>query len=122
MGRGFGQLRRVGNLQFGWPDPFNRLPAARAGICTALGLGHAVSNEALVLLIWNHADSGSPPLHRPTIADAEVYPYYRPCPDAGALWGLTQPLQPNPDGHRPRSEVVMPETPSRGLRLPFRVV
>lgn len=103
-------------------NPFDRLPNTRVGVCTALGLGGAIFNETLVLLVWNHADSGFPPLHRPTVADAEDYPYYRPCADADALWGLTGPLQPNPGGLQPQPEVVMPETPSRGLRLPFRVV
>jgi hypothetical protein len=103
-------------------NPFDRLPNTCVGICTALGLGGTTFNDTLVLLVWNHADSGSPPLHRPTVADADDYPYYRPCADAGALWGFTEPLQPNPDGLQPQPEVVMPETPSRGLRLPFRVV
>ena len=103
-------------------NPFDRLPNTRMGICTALGLGGTTLNDTLVLLVWNHADSGSPPLHRPTVADADDYPYYRPWADAGALWGFTEPLQPNPDGLQPQPEVVMPETPSLGLRLPFRVV
>jgi hypothetical protein len=97
-------------------NPFDRLPNTRVGVCTALGLGGPIFNETLVLLVWNHADSGSPPLHRPTVADAEDYPYYRPCAHVGALWGLTEPLQPNPDGLQPQPEVVMPETPSRGSR------
>lgn len=76
----------------------------------------------MVILAWSHADSGSPPLHRPTVADAEDYPYYRPRPEADASWGLTEPLSPNPDKLEPQPEVVMPETTSRGLRLPFYVV
>ncbi|MBI4327673.1 MAG: hypothetical protein HY674_20775 [Chloroflexi bacterium] len=103
-------------------NPFDRLPNTRSGICTALALGGAIFNETLVVLVWNHADSGSPPLHRPTVADAEDYPHFRPRPDADAPWGLTEPLPPNPDALRPQPEVVMPETPGRGLRLPFRVV
>jgi hypothetical protein len=100
-------------------NPFDRLPSTHIGICTALGLG---GPDSLVILVWNHADSGSPALHRPTIADAEDYPHYRPNPDASALWGLTAPLSPNPDDLQPQPEVVMPEPTSRGLRLPFRVV
>jgi hypothetical protein len=103
-------------------DPFVRLPKSHAGICTALGLGHFTTGDALILLVWSHVDSDSPPLHRPTVADAEDYPYYRPRPEADAPWGLTEPLPPNADGILPQPEVVMPETPSRGLRLPFRVV
>jgi hypothetical protein len=103
-------------------DPFDRLPKTRLGICTALGLGGPMLNETLIVLVWNHADSGSPPLHRPTVADAEDYPYYRPRANAAALWGLTGPLPPNAEAIQPQPEVVMPETASRGLRLPFRVV
>lgn len=103
-------------------DPFDRLPSSHAGICTALGLGHVTSDDTLIVLVWNHIGSNSPPLHRPTVADAEDYPHYRPRPEADALWGLTEPLPPNPDGLQPQPEVVMPETSSQGLRLPFQVV
>jgi hypothetical protein len=103
-------------------DPFARLPSTHQGICTALGLGHYTLSDTLIVLVWKHAGSGSPPLHRPTVADAENYPYYRPRPDADAHWGLTEPLPPNPDGLLPQPEVIMPETTSQGLQLPFRVV
>jgi hypothetical protein len=101
-------------------DPFDRLPATHVGICAALGLGRA--DTTLILLAWNHRVCGSPPLHRPTVADAEVYPYYRPYPDPNALWGFTHPLQLNPDALQPQPELVLPETTSQGLLLPFRVV
>lgn len=101
-------------------NPFDRLPSSHIGICTALGLGDVT--ETLIILVWSHADSGSPPLHRPTIADAESYPFYRPHPDANSLWGLTAPLPPNPDGIQPQPEVVMPDPTGKGLRLPFLVV
>jgi hypothetical protein len=103
-------------------DPFDRLPKTRSGICTALGLGGPISSETLIVLVWIQANSGSPPLHRPTVADAEDYPYYRPCADPAAHWGLTEPLSPNLDALLPQPELVMRETSSRGLRLPFRVV
>jgi hypothetical protein len=93
-------------------NPFDRLPISHVGICTALGLGGFT--DTLVILVWSHADSGSPPLHRPTIADAEAYRYYRPNPDAHAPWGLTAPLLPNPDGLMPQPEVVMPDPTSKG--------
>ena len=103
-------------------NPFDRLPQTRTGICTALGLGHFTQNDTLIVLAWDHVDSGSPPLHRPTVADAEAYPHYRPHSQANVVWGLTKPLPPNPDGLQPQPEVVMPETTGKGLRLPFRVV
>jgi hypothetical protein len=85
-----------------------------------LGLGSA--DASLILLVWSHTGCGSPPLHRPTVADAEDYPYYRPHSDAARPWGFTHPLPPNPDALQPQPELVMPEITSRGLRLPFRVV
>jgi hypothetical protein len=103
-------------------DPFDRLPKSHEAICTVLGLGHFTAEDTLIVLVWDHVDSNSPPLHRPTVADAEDSPYYRPRQEADAPWGLTEPLPPNPDGLQPQPEVVMPETSSQGLRLPFRVV
>jgi hypothetical protein len=85
-------------------------------------LGDPKFNETLIVLVWSHADSGSPPLHRPTVADAGDYPYYRPRADGAAPWGLTAPLKPNRDALQPQPEVVMREISSRGLRLPFRIV
>lgn len=103
-------------------NPFDSLGYIRTKICTALGLGHYKSDEVLIVLGWNHEDSGSPPLHRPTIADAEDSPHYRPRLEADALWGLTRPLTPNKDKCKPQPEVVIQETSSIGLRLPFCVV
>jgi hypothetical protein len=103
-------------------DPFDRFPHSHEALCTALGLGHFTAEDTLIVLVWDHVDSGSPPLHRPTVADAEDSAYYRPRHDADAPWGLTEPLPPNPDGLQPQPEVVMPETSSQGLRLPFRVI
>ena len=102
-------------------DPFDHLPTSHGGICTALGLG-GWGRATLILLVWSHIGCGSPPLHRPTVADAEVNPYYRPHPDASALWGFTCPLPPNSGGLQPQPELVMPVTTSKGLRLPFRVI
>ncbi len=100
-------------------NPFNFLPNTHTGICTALGLGDFP--EAMIVLIWNHAASGSPALHRPTIADAEAYRYYRPNPNAASLWGLTEPLPPNLDGLHPQPELVLSDPTSIGLQLPFLV-
>lgn len=103
-------------------DPFDRLPKSHFGICTALGLGGQTLNETLIVLVWNHVDTGSPALHRPTVADAGDYPYYRPRADADALWGLTEPLSPNPDALEPQPEIIMREATSQGLALPFRII
>jgi hypothetical protein len=101
-------------------NPFDRLPISHAGIRAALGLGEFT--DTLIILVWHQADSGSPPLHRPTIADAADFRHYRPNPDRTALWGLTAPPLPNPDRLQPQPEVVMPDPTSKGLRLPFLIV
>ncbi len=101
-------------------NPFDRLPQAREEIYTALGLGDFRADDALIVLIWSHLDTDSPPLHRPTIADAEDFPFYRPCTDIAAAWGLTEPLS-RSSGLQPQPEVVMPQKTSKGLQLPFRI-
>lgn len=103
-------------------NPFDQFPNSHAAICTSLGLGHVTTADTLIVLVWSHVDSGSPPLHRPTIADAKANPYFRPHADAKIHWGLTKPLPPNPGKLQPQPEVVMPEITSMGLQLPFRVV
>jgi hypothetical protein len=101
-------------------DPFERLPPSHDAIRTALGLGHSNSDQ-LLLLTWDHEPTASP-LHRPTVADAGGYTFYRPRPEADAHWGLTSPLLPNPSALAPQPEVVLAEISSHSLRLPFRVV
>ncbi|HEX9621899.1 MAG TPA: hypothetical protein VF989_17255 [Polyangiaceae bacterium] len=101
-------------------NPFDRLPDKHAQIRTVLALGS--SDEALILLAWSHADCGAPPLHRPTVADAEMCVSYRPYPAPDAPWGFTSPLAPNPWGLDPQPEVVMRQLAGTGLLLPFRVV
>ena len=102
-------------------NPFQRLPQNRRAICTALGLGRFDRDESLVALAWDHRAVGSPPLHRPTIADAEDFEYFRPHPDPGASWGLTEPLTPNDDGVGPQPEIVMRVVKAEGLKLPILI-
>jgi len=106
----------------GTANPFNRLPKSRVAICSALGLGGPAFYDAIVVLVWGHAESGFPPLHRPTVADAADYPYYRPHSDPTSISGFTEPLPPNLDRCSPQPEVILAEIDSRGLRLPFQVL
>lgn len=101
--------------------PFDQLPTTHQGVCTALGLGHVTPADRLILLTWSHADSGSPPLHRPTVADAGEYAYYHPHPDAARLWGQTEPLPPNAGGLSGQPELVLHPLTGHGLRLPFLI-
>lgn len=103
-------------------DPFAQLPNSRDGICTALGLGHFTSSDTLLLLVWNHAESEARALHRPTVADAADSIWWRPRQEADALWGLTEPLTPNPGGLGGQPEVVMRVITGKSLQFPFRVI
>lgn len=102
--------------------PFESATMDREDLRTALGLGEMASSEILILLCWGHAESGCPPLHRPTVADAETYAYFRPFPDPNSPWGMTEPLRPNPKGISPQPEVVLQDPTSVGLRLPVTIL
>ena len=103
-------------------DPFASLPSQHCDICTVLGLGMIGSGEPLIKLVWGHAASGSPPLYQPTVADAGEYSYFRPKAEDKQYWGLTEPLAPNATGFSGQPEVVMQETSSIGIQLPFFIV
>lgn len=104
-------------------NPFDKLPKTRKGLCGALGLGLMLNNnEPLILLVWDHATSGTPALHRPTIADACDYSFFRPHQNPNQAWGMTEPLQPNTENFMPQPEIVMPATASSGLKLPYLVL
>jgi hypothetical protein len=102
-------------------NPFARLPATQAGICAALGLGHISNTHAIVLLEWDHVTSGSPPLHRPTIADAECNPHFSPHMNPIEVHGWTKPLA-YTSTLPAQPEVVTPKLGSLGLKLPFHVI
>jgi len=79
--------------------PFNHIPRTTAGVRTALGLGDYPATVTLVLLSYRSSgSSGTLELHRPTIAEAAEYSWYRPWPDPAAAHGMTGPLPPNPAG------------------------
>ena len=98
--------------------PLVDLPSDRDGLRSVLGLGTYQAHHELIFLVWDHVAAGRPPLHRPTVADAGLYDFYRPCADRNARWGLTKPLRTGMDG---RPEVVLRECNCRGLLLPFQV-
>lgn len=95
-------------------DPFACLPASAEGIACALGIGHYRGGE-LVALIYNT----TVPLHRPTIADASNYSYYRPHSDPVTHHGYTQPLRP---GVTRMPEVVHTAVTGAALISPYRII
>lgn len=102
-------------------NPFDHLQA-REDVRVALGLGHLTVDDELVLLVWNRDGTEHPPLVCPTVADAGDNAHFRPRASCTAPWGLTKPLEPNPRQLPAQPEVVMRESASRALRLPYRLV
>lgn len=103
-------------------NPFDILPSSHQALCTSLGLGMFPVTETMLLLSWKHVDVGAPPIYRPTVADAEGYPYFRPSKNMAKAWGWTEPLAPNPNNLAPWPEVVMPAISCNGLTFPYSVV
>ena len=103
-------------------NPFDALAHVTEQVRTALGLGHMGAAELLVLLAYrSNAPGADPPLHRPTIAEAGDFPFYRPHTDPACPHGYTQPLAPNPTALAPQPEVVHPSIIGIGLLLPYHV-
>jgi hypothetical protein len=100
--------------------PFEHLPCTTAAIRTALGLGACSETETLVLVSYQTQGTHmSIDLFRPTIGDAESYPWYRPHPAPTAAHGMTCPLAPNADGLNPQPEVVHREATGETLVFPL---
>jgi len=88
-------------------DPFDGLPPTAAAVRCALGLGFHRRDEPIVALTYRSSPpSHGLPLHRPTVADANTYSFYRPHGDPKSPWGFTAPLDPNPDGLLGMPEIV----------------
>jgi len=103
--------------------PFPKTDYSSIEILTALGLGQFPSDTQMILLTYQVAKHGSClDLHRPTVADADLFPYYRPHPNASHPWGYTEPLPPYPCPFPPQPEVVhSDEARSDRLVLPFKI-
>ena len=110
------------NLSSPDSNPFQALPRTTAAVRTALGLGHLPVDEPLVLLAYR---SDLPNAHwrlcRPTVADAEIGPHYRPHADPNHPHGWTRPLDPNPEGLAPQPELVHDALAGVGLLLPYHL-
>lgn len=88
-------------------DPFEHLPKRTEAIRTALGLGECPETETLVLITWRREGPWATlAVYRPTVADAEMYSWYRPLANPSAPWGFTAPLPLNPSSLPACPEVV----------------
>lgn len=104
------------------PDqgPFVTLPPTTEAIRTALGLGECPQNETLALLTYKTLHEGAMlVLHRPTVAEAAGYCWYRPHPNPNSPHGLTEPLSPNPAGWQGQPEVIHKEINGQNLVFPL---
>lgn len=61
-------------------------------LCTALGLGHRVAGEWL--LVWRYPVQEVSPVYRPTVVEANNSPYHFPSPPEYGL-GIVMPLDPS---------------------------
>lgn len=103
-------------------NPFDGLSHTTQDILTAFGLGHISSAVALALIAYRPSTpTTSPPVHRPTVAEAGDFAYYRPWPDPSHSHGYTSPLPPNTAGLAAQPEVVHPELRGAGLLLPYHL-
>ena len=103
-------------------NPFDVLSRATADILTAFGLGHINPSETLLLLAYRITlPPAGPPLHRPTIAEAVEFAFYRPWPDPSHPHGYTAPLPPNTAGLAPQPEIVHPQIVGAGLLVPYHL-
>lgn len=101
-------------------SPFEHIPRTTAAIRTALGLGECSETETLVLISYRTQGAHAfIELFRPTIGDAESYPWYRPHSVPTAPYGMTCPLTPNHAGLPAQPEVVHREVTGETLLFPL---
>jgi len=104
-------------------DPFGHLPKNTEAVRTALGLGECPETETLILINWKREGAlATLSIHRPTVADAEMYSWYRPVQNAAAPWGFTEPLAPNLQNFSPCPEVVHEVVTGETLVFPVHLV
>lgn len=102
-------------------DPFAGLPLDTSSIRIAFGLGHLDTTGRFILLSYGTGASPDLPLHRPSIADACSFSYFRPHPDENARVGRTHPLSPNPRRLKSRPELVHKQISGSTLKFPYQL-
>ena len=108
------------------PDqsPFGIFPPEALDCCTMLGLAEPAGATCVLL----HYEFGTYEdelpqlaLHRPSAADAEDFPLYRPCRSRASSYGMTHPTAPNPKNLTGCPEIVHREISGKGLIFPYRL-
>lgn len=109
------------------PFEFASAPDEILKVLTNLGLAHR--QEGMSHLLFVYSKSVVPALYYPTIADANLYSYFKCC-DADASWGWTQPWNPEEVKHRnlnsadvkPRPEGVHDKITLENIDKPVRIL
>jgi hypothetical protein len=99
-------------------DPLAGMPLDTDGITTCLGLGCDNDPAPFIVMQYEISDPSSPSLHKPTVADAGTYSFFRPSKSPGDHWGMTEPLKANPKKHKGRPELVHPQITGQSLVFP----
>jgi len=89
------------------------------GMATCLGLGCDNDPTPFIVIQYEMSASSSPSLHKPTVADARTYSYFRPNKSASDHWGMTEPLKVNPKKHKGRPELVHSQITGQSLVFPY---
>lgn len=102
------------------------LPPAARCLCVTLGLGD-IAEFGDPLVCVSYQPGSAVKMHRPTVADAGKYPYYRPHPDANDAFGRTAPHACRPcdypaHAHVGQIEFVHREITGEGLVFPYRIL
>jgi hypothetical protein len=100
-------------------DPLAGMPQDTDGITICLGLGCYSNTAPFIVMQYEMSPPSSPSLHKPTIADAGTYSFFRPSASQTDHWEMTEPLQPNPKGHRGRPELVHSQITGQSLIFPY---
>ncbi len=110
------------------PFEFATTPHEILKVVTNLGLAHR--QEGMSHLLFVYSKESVPALHYPTIADANLYSYFK-CTDADSYCGWTQPWNPEDIEHRklisktevrPRPEAVHGLIPIGEIDRPVKVL
>lgn len=100
-------------------DPLAGMPRDTDGVAICLGLGCSNDPAPFIVMQYEMSAASSPPLHKPTVADAGTYSFFRPSTDPSAHCGMTEPLKKNPRNLSGRPELVHSQISGKSLVFPY---